>query len=251
MLLQQTIDVLEKLHLHEMTKGLREQEGNASYQELGFSERLGLLADRELVAQENRILTSRLRKAKLRQNAEFEDIDLKTGRGVNRTQVMELGACSWVRNHENLLITGPTGVGKTYLACALSHKACREGFSVSYYRLSKLLYELNINRGEGRYLKTLKAMARIEILVFDDWGLEILGKDQRNDLLEILEDRNGRKSTLITSQLPIQDWHSFIGDQTIADAILDRLIHNAHIIQLKGDSMRKKRPEKDERKTAP
>ncbi len=241
MLLQQTINTLEKLHLSEMSNALREQEGNSNYQELSFLERLGLLADQELVSQENRLLASRLRKAKLRQQVVFEDIDLRTSRGLNRSQILELGTCSWVRNHENLLITGPTGVGKTYLACSLAHKACQEGFSVSYHRLSKLLYELAINRGEGRYLKTLKALAKVEILVLDDWGLEMLNKDQRYDLLEILEDRHGRKSTLITSQLPIDAWHSFIGDQTLADAIMDRLIHNAQILNMKGESMRRKK----------
>ena len=158
--------------------------------------------------------------------------------------MLELGTGKWVRNHENLLITGPTGAGKTYLGCAIAQKACRDGFSVLYYRLGKLIYELALNRGEGVYLKTLKKIAKVDILILDDWGLEILNKEQRYDLLEILEDRYGLRSTLITSQLPIDAWHSFIGDQTLADAIMDRLIHSAHIINLKGESMRKNKTKK-------
>ena len=246
MLLQQTIETLEKLRLFEMATGLQEQESNQEYHELTFPQRLGILAERELLNQEDRQLKTRLRKAKLRQQAMFEDIDFRTSRGLRKSQILELGTCKWVRNHENILITGPTGVGKTWLACALAHRACREGFTVAYHRLSKLLYELAINRGEGRYLKALKALAKVEILVLDDWGMEVMNKDQRHDLLEILEDRHGRKSTLVTSQLPTDAWHPVIGDQTLADAILDRLIHNAQILNLKGETMRKKRKTKSE-----
>ena len=184
--------------------------------------------------------------AKLRHQAAFEDIDMKPARGINKAQILELGTCRWVKEHDNILIIGPTGAGKTWLACALAQKACREGFSVSYQRLSKLLYELSINRGEGKYLKALQALSKIEILILDDWGLEILTKEQRHDLLEILEDRHARKSTIITSQLPTDAWHPFIGEDTFADAIMDRLIHNAQILNLKGDSMRKKRINKTE-----
>lgn len=248
MLLQQTIETLEKLRLHEMVTGLREQESDTRYHDMTFLERLGFLADRELISVENRKLAARLTKAKLRQQAVFEDIDMRAARGLNKSQIMELGTCRWIRDHQDLLIIGPTGVGKTWLACAIAHKACREGFSVSYQRLSKLLYELSINKGEGRYLKALKALGQVEVLILDDWGLEMLDKDKRQDLLEILEDRSGRKSTLITSQLPTDAWHPFIGDETIADAILDRLIHNSVIINLKGESMRKVRNTKIEKK---
>lgn len=240
MLIQQTISILEQLRLFEMVKAIQEQEKNSEYEKLDFYERLGFIADRELLAKQNRLLDTRLRKAKLRQQAVFEDIDYKVSRGVKRSHILELGTGKWVRNHENLLITGPTGVGKTYLGCAIAHKACQNGFSVIYYRLGKLMYELSLNRGEGSYLKTLKKISKIDILVLDDWGLEMLNKEQRYDLLEILEDRHGLKSTLITSQLPIDAWHSFIGDQTLADAIMDRLIHSAQILNLKGESMRKK-----------
>ena len=240
MLIQQTINILEQLRLFEMVRAIQEQEKNPEYDKLDFFERLGFIADRELIAKQNRLLSTRLRKAKLRQQAIFEDVNYKASRGLKRSQVLELGTGKWVQNHENLLITGPTGVGKTYLGCAIARKACQNGFSVMYYRLGKLMYELSLNRGEGSYLKTLKKISKIDILVLDDWGLEILNKDQRYDLLEILEDRHGLKSTLITSQLPIDVWHSFIGDQTLADAIMDRLIHSAQIINLKGESMRKK-----------
>ena len=210
MLMQQTINILEQLRLFEMVKAIHEQEKNSEYDELDFYERLGFLADRELIAKQNRLLNTRLRKAKLRQQSVFEDIDYKSSRGIKRSCILELGTCKWVRNHENLLITGPTGVGKTYIGCALAHKACQTGFSVLYYRLGKLMYELSLNRGEGSYLKTLKKISKIDVLVLDDWGLEVLNKNQRYDLLEILEDRHGLKSTLITSQLPIDAWHSII-----------------------------------------
>lgn len=244
MLLQQTINILASLKLYEMINALKEQEENQQYQDLTFLERLGILADRQMIYQENRSLASRLRKAKLRHQAVFEDIDMSSARGINKALILELGTCRWVKEHENILILGPTGAGKTWLACALAQKACREGHTVLYHRLSKLLYELAINKGEGSYLKVLKTIAKVEILILDDWGLDLLNKDQRHDLLEILEDRHGTKSTIITSQLPTDAWHDFIGEETFADAIMDRLIHNAQILNLKGDSMRKKRKTK-------
>lgn len=244
MLLQQTINILANLKLYEMINALKEQEENQQYQDLTFLERLGILADRQMIYQENRSLASRIRKARLRHQAVFEDIDMSPSRGINKTLILELGTCRWVKDHENILILGPTGAGKTWLACALAQKACREGHTVLYHRLSKLLYELAINKGEGSYLKALKSIAKVEILILDDWGLDLLNKDQRHDLLEILEDRHGTKSTIITSQLPTDAWHDFIGEETFADAIMDRLIHNAQILNLKGDSMRKKRKTK-------
>lgn len=244
MLLQQTINILANLKMYEMINALKEQEENQQYQDLTFLERLGILADRQMIYQENRSLASRLRKARLRHQAVFEDIDMSPARGINKALILELGTCRWVKEHENILILGPTGAGKTWLACALAQKACREGHTVLYHRLSKLLYELAINKGEGSYLKVLKTIAKVEILILDDWGLDLLNKDQRHDLLEILEDRHGTKSTIITSQLPTDAWHDFIGEETFADAIMDRLIHNAQILNLKGDSMRKKRKTK-------
>jgi DNA replication protein DnaC len=195
--------------------------------------------DRERLEQENRSITTRLRRARLAQQAAIEDVDLRAGRGLDRAQFTALATCSWVAHHHNLLICGPTGVGKSWLACAFGHKACREGYSVLYQRLGRLFTELSTARGEGRYLRLLKTLAQVELLILDDWGLVALSGDQLRDLLEILEDRHGRKSTLITSQLPIEHWHEWLVEATLADAIMDRLIHNAYKIKLKGDSLRK------------
>lgn len=240
MLNQPTIEALHRLKLYGMIAGLQEQETNPEFRELTFEERLGMLVDREAQEQQNRLLAARLRKAKLRHAAVVEDVDFRAVRGLNRAQFLDLSSCAWIKAHENLLIIGLTGVGKTYLACALAHKACREGYSTLYQRLSRLLHELAVARGEGRYLRVLKTITRTELLILDDWGLEALTRDQRHDLLEIVEDRCGNKSTIITSQQPVENWHPIIGDPTLADSILDRLVHNAHTIQLKGDSMRKR-----------
>lgn len=240
MLNQPTIEALHRLKLHGMIAGLREQEGNPEFRALDFEERLGMLIDREVQDQDNRLMASRLLKAKLRHTAVIEDVDFRAARGLHRSQLLDLASCAWIRTHENLLIIGPTGVGKTYLACALAHKACREGFSALYHRQSRLLRELAVARGEGRYLRQLKTITKAEVLIIDDWGLEVLERDHRHDLLEIVEERHGTKSTIITSQQPVENWHAIIGDPTIADSILDRLVHNAHTITLKGDSMRKR-----------
>lgn len=240
MLKQPTIESLHQLRLYGMAHALQEQIQNKNYQELSFEERLGLLIDREAAEQQNRRLELRLRQARLRQTAVIEDIDFRTNRGLNKVDFLELANCAWLKNHQNILVIGPTGVGKSYLACALAQKACREGYSVQYHRVSKLLHELGVSRGDGRYLRILKSLSRIDLLLFDDWGLETFTKDQRHDLLEIFEDRHDRKSLLITSQFPVENWHSLIGDPTLADAILDRVVHNAHIINLKGETMRKK-----------
>lgn len=239
MLLQQTLDALHRLNLKGMAEALRQQQEDELYRDMTFEDRLGLLVDRESVEQGNRRLAARLKRARLRQDSVIEDLDFRAARGLDRSLVAELASCAWIRRHDNLLIVGPTGVGKTYLACGLAHKACREGFTAIYHRLPRLLLELNMARGEGRYLRLLKTLSQPDLLLLDDWGLEPLAKDQRHDLLEILEDRHGRKSTLVTSQLPRDQWHVFLGDPTVADAILDRLVHSAQTITLKGDSMRK------------
>lgn len=239
MLCQPTIEALKQLKLTGMLKAFQEQLENPDLQEMTFDERFGLLVERERIEQENRLMVRRLSRAKLGQVAVFEDIDLRTSRGLEKSVIGSLGSCGWVRSHHNLVITGPTGVGKSYLGCALGNKACREGLSVLYQRIGRLFYELGVARGEGRYLRLLKSIGQIELLILDDWGLAPLKDEQRRDVLEILEDRHSRKSTLIISQLPIANWHELIGDPTLADAILDRFVHNAHKISMKGDSMRK------------
>ena len=240
MLTHPTLDKLEALRLNGMVKALKEQWQLPSSNELSFEERLGLLVDREADLRQTRQMQSRLRKAKLRQNATLEDIDFRQPRGLDKSLVHKLADCQWIRRKQNLLLTGPTGVGKSYLACAFAHKACREGFNTLYVRIARLFSDLALAKGDGRYIKILATLAKTDLLVLDDYGLAGLTKDQRHDLLEILEDRNGLRSTLVTSQLPVEHWHEQIGDPTLADAILDRLVHSAHTIQLKGGSMRKK-----------
>lgn len=207
---------------------------------LSFEERLGIMVDREMNERENRRLATRLKKAKLRLQACMEDIDYGQPRGLDKSLMMSLASCVWIRDHRSVIITGPTGVGKTYLACALTHKACLEGHPAFYRRLPNLLDELTMARGDGRYPNVMATYARADLLTLDDWGLHKLNQQQRLDLLELLEDRYGLKSTIVTAQVPVDHWHEIIGDPTLADAILDRLVHNAYKIQLKGESMRKK-----------
>jgi len=240
MLLHPTLEKLTTLRFTGMVAALDEQMQMNSLDDMGFEERLGLLLDREIAVRQTRRMNTRLRKARLRQDSCIEDIDFRHPRGLDKSLVMRLAGCDWIKAHNNLIITGPTGVGKTYLACAFAQKACREGFNTIYLRLSKLFEDLSLSKGDGRYLKLLSSFAKADLLVLDDYGLEQLGREQRHDLLEILEDRHGLKSTLVTSQLPVQNWHEQIGDPTLADAILDRLVHSAHQIKLNGESMRKK-----------
>ncbi len=241
MLTHPTLEKLQALKFKGMVKALTEQLQISDIQELSFEERLGLLVDREMTERENTRLQTRLRKAKLRQSACIEDIDYRHPRGLDKSLIASLASCQWVAEHLNVLITGPTGVGKTWIGCALAQKACREGYTAQYLRLPRLFQELPIAKGDGRYPKLLAQLARTDVLVLDDWGLMKLNAEQRRDLLEILEDRYGSRSTIVTSQLPIDQWHQIIGDPTLADAILDRIVHNAYKIDLKGDSMRKKR----------
>jgi DNA replication protein DnaC len=222
-----------------MVKGLEEQMRMTGLEEIDFVERLGLLVDREMTERENRRLKDRLAKARLRQSAVVEDVDLRTPRGLDRSLFVSLCSCQWIAQHLNVLITGKTGTGKSFLACALAQKACREDFTVAYHRVPRLLSDLGIAKVDGRYSKLLASLSRIDLLVLDDWGLHPLVDTQRRDLLEILEDRYGRRSTLVTSQLPVKMWHEAIGDATLADALLDRLVHNAYQVKLLGESRRK------------
>lgn len=239
MLTHPLFDKLTTLRLFGMLAALKELLNTSDTDRLSFEDRLGLLVDREITARENRQLVSRLKKAKLRQSAVIEDVDFRHRRGLDQALFMQLSQCAWVKAHQNVIIIGPTGVGKTYLACALAHKACREGYSALYFRLPRLQQDLALSKGDGRYTGLLKSLARADLIVLDDWGLKGFSVDQQHDLLELLEDRHGLRSTLITSQLATEHWHELITNATVADAICDRLVHNAHRISLKGESMRK------------
>ncbi len=240
MLNHPTLDKLRELRFTGMLEALEEQLNQAESTGLAFEERLALLVDRELTHRHNRRLQSRLKQAGFPQRASWENIDLKTARGLDRTLMFTLADCQWIRQHLNCLILGPTGVGKSYIAIALAHKACREGYTARYLRLPRLLQALQIARGDGSYPKLLKQLARIDALVIDDWGVAPLDDVAQRDLLEIFDDRFNLRSTVITSQLPVSHWHAYLGDATLADAILDRLVHNAYKIEMKGESMRKK-----------
>jgi len=239
MLIHPTMEKLNTLKLTGMVKALTEQQQMAEVDSLSFEERLGLLVDREATERENRKLTTRLKKAKLRQSAAIEDLDFRRSRGMDKALILSLAACAWIAKGINILICGPTGVGKSYLACALAHKACLEGYTALYLRLPRLFEELRLAKADGRYGKLMLSYAKADLLVLDDWGLTPMTDPQRRDLLELMEDRYGLKSTIITSQLPVTAWHEAIGDPTLADAILDRIVHNAHKIEMKGESMRK------------
>jgi DNA replication protein DnaC len=239
MLTNPTLERLRKLRLHGMADAYAEQTDQVDA--LSFDERLGLLVDREASDRESRRLTNRLRRARLRQSASLEDIDYAQARGLDKTFIRTLARCDYIREHQNLLLVGATGTGKTYLACALAHKACLMGFTARYHRLSSLLSDLEIAKADGRYAKLIRELAKTDLLILDDWGLAPVADHVRPVLLEVLDDRHGNGSTIVTSQLPIEHWHEAIGGATIADAILDRLVHNGHKIELKGDSMRKKR----------
>ena len=240
MLTHPILEKLTNLRLNAMARALEEQMNMPDAGSLSFEERLGLMVDREMTERENRRLRTRLAKAKLREKACMEDIDYRPSRGIDRSLMKSLSSCRWISTHQNVLITGPTGAGKTWIACALAHRACLEGHTVLYKRLPNFLRELSAARSDGTYGKFIAACAKTSLLVIDDWGLERLNHEHSLDLLELLEDRYNLRSTMVAAQVPVDKWHKTVSDPTLADAILDRLIHNAHRIKLKGESMRKK-----------
>jgi len=239
MLTHPTLDKIVGMKLWGMAKALEEQRRMPEVESLSFEERLGLLVDREVTERRNRKLRLRLKKARLRLAACLEDLDFRHPRGLDKALLLELGSCRWIGDRHNVLITGPTGVGKSYLACALGQKACREGFRTLYFRLSRLQEDLQIARGDGRFGKILASLAKVDLLILDDWGLTPWDDPGRRNILEILEDRHQLRSTIVSSQMPVAAWHEMTGDPPLADAILARLVHNAHNIEVKGDSMRK------------
>lgn len=240
---EQTFEKLANMRMQGIAHALREQLGAPeSYDALTFSDRVAMLIDREWNERENRSLTRRLGLARLRdKSACVEDVDYQHPRGLDRTTLQRLTGGGWITKHQNVILTGPTGCGKTYLACALANKACRDGHSVVYKRMPRLAQELAVARGDGSYARLLARWAKADVLVLDDWGIAPIADLERRDLLEILDDRHGLGSTIVVSQIPVKEWHRLVGDPTIADALLDRLVHNAHEVRLKGESIRKTR----------
>jgi DNA replication protein DnaC len=246
MLIHPTLDNLKALKLFGMVKGFEAQMETPDVSSLPFEDRLGLLVDQEMITRDNQRLAARLRHAKLRQQAFFEDLDLKAGRGLDRSLVLQLANSEWLRLHRNILITGKTGVGKSYLSCALAQKACRNGYTAVYHRITRLFEELAVAKAAGTYARTLQALSKKDLLILDEFALVPLTAEQRKDLLEVLEDRYDRRSTIIVSQLCVDDWYQSIGDPTFADAILDRIVHNAYKICLTGGSKRKNEVKEDQ-----
>ncbi len=239
MLTQPLLDKLSQLHLSGFRAALEEQLHNPQYADLSFEERLGLLVDVETTRRANNSLQRRIRAARFPLLATMEDLDLSAQRGLNRAQVLQLAQSEWVGHHLNLLVLGATGVGKTYLACALGRAACQAQYKVRYERTSRLLQALELARADGSYPQLLRTLARVHLLIFDDWLRDPLSRTQARDLLEILDDRYGRSATLVVTQVPVAEWHIRIPDPTLSDAVLDRLIHNAYRLEPQGESMRK------------
>jgi DNA replication protein DnaC len=242
MMTQATIDKLRALKLFALADALQRQLGSSQYAALSFEERLGLLVDTECTAREQQALARRLRSARLRYPASLENVDFQTPRGLNRQVILSLGTGAWIRARENVALTGPAGIGKSYLASACVESACRHGFTAVYLRTPRVLHDLAVSRADGSYGRLLARLAKVDLLALDDWLLAPLTDAERRDLLEVIEDRSERGSTLVAGQLAIDAWHQAIGEPTLADAICDRLLHHAHRIELKGPSMRDPTP---------
>src|ERR1700688_1872143 len=251
MLTHPTLDQLNQLGLFVMAKAFGEVAASGDAAALPHTDWLALLLDREMTYRHDRKLTARLRYARLRHHAAVEDVDYRATRGLDRALFQKLAEGSWIDAHDNVILCGPTGIGKSWLASALGHKACRDNRSVLYQRIPKLFADLALARGDGRYARLLRALGGVQLLILDDWGLEPLDAAARHDLLEILEERYGRRSTIITSQIPVDKWHELIGDPTYADAILDRIVHNAQRINLTGHSLRRARVNKTSKEGVP
>ena len=250
MLIQPTLDSLNRLKLYGMAAALSEQLTQSAAHGLAFEERFGLLVEREVVHRENGRLRRLLQVATLKERACLEDLDFRARRGLDRSQIASLASCDWIRAGQNLLVHGATGCGKTFLGCALAHQACRQGLSALYLRAPRLFEELGLCHADGSFRKRLVAIAKVDLLVIDDFAISAIGARERNDLLELLDDRVGGRSTLVTSQLPPDHWHEYIGDPTLADAILDRLLHNAHKIHLAAEESMRKRSTPDPQQPA-
>lgn len=243
MLQHPTLDKLEAMRLHGMAQALREQRGQEAVRELSFEDRLALLVDRQMSWRQNEAMQARLRRAKLRGNACIEDVDYRAPRGLDKGLFRTLAQESaWVARHENVFVCGPTGVGKSYLACALAHKACRDGYTVYYTRAAALFRDLALARADGSLRTVLARWSKVDVLVIDDWAMSPLTENERRDFWEICEDRYQARSLLLTSQMPVAKWHEQIGDATVAEGILDRIVHCAHRFELKGESLRKNPP---------
>lgn len=247
MLTQPTILKLNAMKLSAMAKAFADQMQRPDMTSLSFEERFGLIVDYQMTEIENRRMQNRLKTARLRLSASIEDLDFKSGRNMDRSVIMSLAQNQWVKNHHNILVTGPTGAGKSYLACALAQKACRDGHTVLYQRLPRLLQDISVARHDGRYHKLMNQVTKCEVLVLDDLLISPLSTEEQKELLEIVEERYERKATVVTSQLPVKAWHGTMQDPTLADAILDRLVHNAYKVELKGESMRRKRTTLDQK----
>lgn len=244
MLTEQTIEKLNAMKLFGLRDAFTEQMESAAYDSLSFEERVGLLIDREWIDRDNRKLERRMKAAKLKIQASMEDIDYSPGRSLDASLMRSLADCRWVAQHANSLVIGSTGTGKTYISCALADAAMRKGYSALYFRAPRLFSELLLARADGSWPRMFKKLERTDLLIVDDFGLSSMNDAERRQFLEVIEDRHSTGSTIVASQLPVASWHDVIGDATIADAILDRLVHNAHRIELKGQSMRKKRARK-------